>query len=77
MPPLLIVIIIIISGIRGLWFRAIKRAGKCSSVEGFPAHPNFTPNSYITNTTEHYNAIIAIFLVKLLFQKKYSLQSQE
>jgi hypothetical protein len=31
--------------------------------------PNFTPNSYITNTTEHYNAIIAIFLVKLLFQK--------
>jgi hypothetical protein len=75
MPPLLIVIIIIISGIRGLWFRAIKRAGKCSLVEGFPAHPpHLTPNSYITNTKEHYNAILAFFRGQIALLKIFLVQ---
>jgi len=41
-------------------------------VEDFPAHPpRFTPNSYITNTKEHYNAILAFFLGQIALLKLF------
>jgi hypothetical protein len=44
-------------------------------VEGFPAHPpHLTPNSYITNTKEHYNAILAFFRGQIALLKIFLVQ---